>query len=278
MASLSLALILQLAAWHVQAGDDRAKQSAAPPLNWLAPFRGHPFSLFMLHNQLVAEDVGLSQQQKAEVAGLMHGYARDAAHDIDQINRFLTSAGSGAKAPAGSAPTDAVARLNESSDRYEALCVRVINARQQRRLEQLKLQSRGILMLFDRKLSQTLAITPAQKTQVERCFAECNRACMQVAGMVTSRKIGPAQGQKEIYARRREARQRAFLLLTPAQRKKLDEILGPKPRFEPSELLLKGVGERQTRAGSGTRPFCVFLCSRLRRQYRDCPGSGFRFT
>jgi hypothetical protein len=222
-----------------RSGDDAAEKRPPSFMDGLASCRGHPFSLFMLHNQLVAEDLRLSAKQKTEVESLIRAYGRDTRDKIRSINTLLVSAQRDPEGPAKNALIELSATLNERSDHYEAISLRLIDPRQRERLEQLKLQAKGILLFFDTTVSQQLALTPAQKEQIAKLHSDCERKSRDVAALVNAHKLQGNEGVKVVFGLRRQARAGALQLLTGAQREKLDKMLGPKAQFEPGELVLR---------------------------------------
>lgn len=235
-----VAVALLLLASNSKAADPPAKNKGELSVSkLLASYRGHPFFLFMLHNDLVAKDIGLSARQKEDVDGLMKGYARETRDDIRGMNVLMSAVRSDPDGPPRRKLSELCSRLNEKSDRYEALSLRLVDGAQRKRLEQLKLQMRGILVLFDASVSGRLQVTPAQREQIAKEHADCTRKSTEVVRLVTSRKMPGPQGVKEVNAIRRQARERAVLFLTAAQREEFDRILGPKPAFDPTGLTLR---------------------------------------
>jgi Spy/CpxP family protein refolding chaperone len=213
-------------------------------MDGLATYRGHPFSLFMLHNRIVAEDLGLSANQKAEVESLIKAYARDTRDKIRSMKPLVDSAQRDPDGPAKKALADLSATLNETSDHYEALSLRLIDPRQRERLEQLRLQAKGFRVFFDSRVCKELGITAGQKEKIDKIDSDCGRKSMEIATLVKGHKMEGKEGMKVVSGLRREAREAALQVLTPAQREKLDRMLGPRAPFEPGELVLREVLDR----------------------------------
>jgi len=226
---------------HAETAEAPSKSPPSSYLDGLAAYRGHPFSLFMLHNEAVAKELGLSAKQNADVHALIKQYARETRDKIRSMKGLLVSARKDPDGPGKKALQDLSATLNDASDRYDAKSLQLIDTQQRGRLEQLKFQSRGLLLFLDPGVCKELAITSAQNEQILKNHSECNQKTAEIGVLVKSRKMAGNEGVKAVYALRREARDRTVSLLTPAQRVTLDKMLGPKPSFEPSELVLREV-------------------------------------
>jgi len=133
--------------------------------------------------------------------------------------------------------------LNEVSLRYQQRATAVITPAQLRRLQEVKVQARGVQIFLDRTIREKLKITPEQFDSVLKCVQDCERSCAEWAARARQGKIQSAEAVKKVRELRRRARDQAFAVLEPDQRSVLERMLGPKPPFEPDELRFRVTGK-----------------------------------
>jgi hypothetical protein len=241
---LSVVAPFLFVASHAKAADETGKSSQPSSQENFVSFRGHPFSLFMLHNKLVQEELRLSALQKDETTRLIKAYGLGSRDDLRRMAQLTTLVQSDPKSPQKKALSDLCETLNRRSDHYEGLSLRSLDAARRERLQQLQKRSLGIRLFFDPQISEKLGITPSQKEEIVKFESDCNRKCVEVGKLVRSRKLDGSQATKEVFALRREANEFAVLALKPTQLETLKSLLGPTPSFDASQLVLREVIDR----------------------------------
>jgi len=190
---------------------------------------GSPWRL--LQWEAVRQELGLSPQQRA---------------DLDEARRQLEKALE--EKPRRSPSSDSLPNLSRRRARRRARAAamegfrrrvdEILSADQQRRLGQLRLQLQLPAALSETHVAVDLAVTPAQREQLEAIAARLRQGLRRLR----SRPSGTAaeqgasrseeQIEQEVQRLRHEAIEQALGVLTPEQKQRLDALQGEPFRLE----------------------------------------------
>lgn len=200
--------------------------AAASPEEMPATASVRPVSLFMLSNDVIQHEIGLSGEQKEQLSALTREYV---SIERERHGRRLASTESGHRVDGTDESNDAVRELE---DKVRA----VLLPAQLTRLDQLRLQARAVWAFFERPVQERLALDQEFLASAKGIIQASETECQQLAAKVRTSQLSVKEVIPRVDQIRREAFVRVVALLTPEQRREFCCLLGEKPAFDPMNL------------------------------------------
>lgn len=185
-----------------------------------------PVFLFMLSNDVIQREIGLSGEQKEQLSALTREYVSIAS---ERRGRRLASTESMHRVDGTDESNVAVRKLE---DKVRA----VLLPAQLTRLEQLRLQTRAVWAFFERPVHERLALDQEFLATAKSIIQASETECQQLAAQVRTSQLSVKEVIPRVDQIRREAFLRVVALLTPEQRREFYCLLGEKPAFDPMKL------------------------------------------
>ncbi|HEY8903707.1 MAG TPA: hypothetical protein VIM48_08365 [Chthoniobacterales bacterium] len=130
--------------------------------------------------------------------------------------------------PTPHAKAEALAKLNALTARYDKRALRTLNSGQRKRLTQIERQILGGYALFSQSVQADLGITPAQKAQIAKIWAQNESYVSKVNSQFEKGKISYNKRLMDLHANRLSRSAKLLGILTKDQHAKLQQLLGPK--------------------------------------------------
>jgi hypothetical protein len=218
-------------------------------------FGGGMNELALIGNPEVQKELGLSEEEKENVAKLSESLQTDRREAMDKLGidfstfRDLPEAEREKKTKE---MTDAQAKVNE---KYQAKLTELLKPEQSKRLKQITVQAAGTMALRNEDVAKSLKLSDDQKKEIDKITDESAQNMRRGFGQG-----GQEGGDVDFQARMEQMRKaneerdaKLLAVLSEEQRKQLDELKG-KP-FDVAALRPRGFGgPGGGRGGRGGQP------------------------
>jgi hypothetical protein len=183
----------------------------------------------MLSNQLVQDELGLSDEQRADVAALLDELA---ALGRATARELRAGRGPGSR----DEPAAVVNLIGERSQGLEKRAVEVLSSEQAARLRQVHLQGKGAWAFFDPVVQEALGVDEQLNVKAELVVAASEAECQKVAADARAGHLSMDEAIARVDELRRQACREVLALLDEEQGAELKRLLGAPAPFDPSKL------------------------------------------
>ncbi len=183
-------------------------------------------NVFMLGGEAVQKELAITDEQKKGLSELSD-QLRSEALEIFSSLQDLTPEEQKEHMP------ELMKMISEKGSAMQEKIEKLLDAKQQARLKQLSLQSRGAGALEDDEVMKALKITDDQKKQLAEIREEGNKVAEEAMQALRSGGGDAGEMRRKIGAMRTKLTEKALAVLTPEQRAEFDKLKGTKFDFPP---------------------------------------------